>query len=722
MRDKSGSYRRPGITTTISSRAVRAHAARFRAERDTQPRRVDATVTLDSMALRVRAAAVLLLFFVGWGVLLFRAGWLAIGPDARLSERLAGQHERVVQVAPQRGSILDRMGRVLAVGVEMESVFADPTMVEDPAATADLLAPILGKDAAGLREKLSRTGTRFVWLARQVPDDVAVAVREIDVPGVRITAEAHRDYPSGSLASQALGFVGGDGQGLEGLEARFDSDLMGDVVEYRVLRDGRRRAVNYDGVLSRRSTEGHTLVLTLDHSIQHRAEMALAAAIERHQAAGGWLVVMDPRDGSLLAIASAPTFDPNDVKGVDPRLFRSKAVAEVYEPGSVMKSFVLAEVLERGLAKPTDIVYCERGAYRIGRRTVHDTHSYGDLTVDQVLQLSSNIGAAKLGERLGPAGLESALRRFGFGARTGIELREDTGLLYPSSKWSRIGFATHCFGQGMAITGIQLASAFAALVNGGEAVQPHLVAEIRDVDGAIVRRWRRGAEPRRVISEETSREVRRILGLVVLPEGTAPRAAMKEYTSGGKTGTAQKVKDGRYAKGAYVASFVGFAPLDDPRVVVLVALDEPHKGHFGGTTAAPVFREVTTHALRELGVRPDIVLPTLLDRARQAPASVLAAADEGAPESEPAEIVREAAPADLPLPVLAGPGPWEMPDLAGRSLRDVVALIGPLGVGLDLDGSGLVASQEPAPGEMLEPTGRVALLLGLPDRPAGALR
>jgi cell division protein FtsI (penicillin-binding protein 3) len=698
---RTGSYRRAGVTTG-TSRAVRAQTARLRTERETRPRRVDATVTPDSMALKARASAVLLLFFAGWGLLAVRAGYLAVAPNDRLSDRLAGQHERVVQVAPQRGSIVDRMGRALAVGVEMDSVFADPSMVEDVDAAADLLSPLLDRDGADLRARMARTDTRFVWLARQVPADVADAVRDLDVPGVRLTAEAHRDYPSGPLAAQLLGFVGTEGQGLEGLEARFDSDLMGDVVEYRVLRDGRRRPVNHEAVLSRRSTEGDTLVLTLDHSIQHRAEVSLEAAIERHEAQAGWVVVLDVHTGGILAMASSPSFDPNHFRGVDPAMFRSKAISGIWEPGSVMKPFVLAGLIDRGLVELDEKIYCERGAYRIGRRTVHDTHSYESLTPEEIIQVSSNIGTTKLAERLGPAGLEEVYRQFGFGARTGVELREEGGILHPSSSWSRIGFATHSFGQGMAVTALQLATGFAELVNGGLELQPHLVAEIRGLDGSVIGGWTPEAEPARIISEETSREIRRITGLVVEEGGTGTRAALKEYTCGGKTGTAQKVKDGRYAKGLYVSSFIGFAPRDEPRIVVLATLDEPTNKHYGGTVAGPIFREVATHALRELGVAPDKAVPSILVRAEDEDAidadDELAAIDDD--DDEP----------DLELD---GPGPWQMPDLTGRPLREAVAMLGPLGVGLELDGSGLVYEQDPAPGELLEADGRVALALAL---------
>jgi cell division protein FtsI (penicillin-binding protein 3) len=698
--NRSGPYRRPGS----QSRHIRAQTARLRAERVVRPRRVDGTLAPDGLALRARASAVLLLFFLGFAAIVARAAWLSVGPDPRLTERLAGQHERVVTVAPQRGNIVDRMGRALAVSVELDSVFGDPALVEDVSAAAELLAPLLHRDQAELQASLARVDTRFVWLARQVPGHVGEQVAALDIPGVRLTQEAHREYPSGPLAAAVLGFVGVDGTGLEGLEARFDSSLMGEAVEYRILRDGRRRPTNAEAVLSRRSTEGHTLVTTLDHSIQHRAELLLNEAVSEYRAKGGQVVVMDVRTGAILAMASAPGFDPNHFRGVDPQSFRGRPLAAVFEPGSTMKPFVVAEVLDRGLATRDETIYCEKGAYRIGRRTVHDTHPHAMLTVDEILQVSSNIGLTKLGERLGPPALEETFRKYGFGARTGIELREEKGILHPASSWSRIGAATHTFGQGLAVTGIQLTAAYAGLLNGGVSVRPHLVAEIRDTDGQVVED-RRPPPGTRLVSEKTSRALRAMLGLVVEPGGTGGRGRLDEYTSGGKTGTAQKVADGRYAPGLYVSSFVGFAPLDDPRLVVLAVLDEPQGKHYGGTVAGPIVKAVLTHALRELGVAPDRTIETVPE---------LLLAGQAVADQWGADLPAEGG--DDGLPILADEGPWAMPDLLGRPLRDAVVVLGPVSIELRLEGSGLVVEQTPAAGERLERDQVVSLALELRGR------
>ncbi len=686
----------PRRDTPTGSRAVHANARRLQRERSGRMRRVDAVVTPDAIAFRSRASAVLLVFGLVWAAILGRAAWLTLGFDQRLTDRLESQHERIVTIAPQRGSILDRLGRPLAVSVELGSVYADPSMVKDPAAAAELLAPLLDIDAAVLHARISKKG-RFVWLARQVPTRVSDAVTALGIDGIALMAESHREYPSGSLASQVLGFVGIDGNGLEGMEARYESQLMGDSFRYRVLRDGRRRATNYEAVLARRSTEGNTLVLTLDHSIQHRAEMALDAAVLRHAATGGFVIVMDVNTGGVLAAASSPRFDPNAFRGVEPQAFKNLGLSMNFEPGSTMKAFVVAEVLEAGLATPETTVYCEKGAYRIGRNVVHDTHPQEWLTLADVVKLSSNIGTVKIAEELGPARLEAVLRRFGFGSRTGIDLYgEESGILHPSAGWARITFATHAFGQGLAVTGVQMAAGYSALVNGGLQVKPHVLAEVRDRSGEVVADYRPTEPGIRLLSEETSATLRPMLGRVLEKDGTGWRAVMGEYTAGGKTGTAQKVKDGRYAPGAYVSSFIGFAPVDAPRIVTFVALDEPTNKYYGGTVAGPVFSEVTSHALRALGVAPDklgdhLALAALTD-------------DDDDDDDDDGDG------STLPELVVDGTG-WLIPDLRGLSARDAVLVLGPAGAAVQLAGTGLVSEQTPAPGAWIAEGDAVAIAL-----------
>jgi len=684
-------------------------------------RRVDGYLPPENFAISMRLSAVMFLFLLLWLLVLGRVSWLVMAPNLRLDRLLAGQHEAVIKVAPKRGSIVDRLGRPLAVSVDVQSLFADPAMVEDAEGAAELLAPFIDRDIDDIKTRLSREKSRFVWLARQLPHHVSESIRALDIPGVRLTSESKREYPSGALASQLLGFVGIDGGGLEGIEARYNDLMMGDTYQYRTFRDGRRRSVSHSAVLGRQSTEGHTLVLSIDHNIQHRAEQALGAAIERAEATAGWTLVMDVETGALLASASAPEYDPNDFRHSNTEQRRNRGLSVSFEPGSTMKAFVLAEVLEKELATPEEKVYCENGAFRIGRRTIHDTHPYGKISVSEVLKFSSNIGTAKLGERLGPPALEAMFRRFGFGKRTGIDVwGEEAGILHPSSTWSRIGFANHCFGQGMAVTGIQLTAAFSALVNGGRRVSPHIISEVRGRDGELIEDRRPDGKGEQLVSSEVSEKMRTMLGLVVEKGGTGTRAALDQYTAGGKTGTAQKVKDGRYAPNLYVSSFIGFAPRDDPRIVVLTVIDEPtNKGfrHFGGTAAGPVFKEVATYALQELGVAPD----------KQLPKKVLAERAARLLRSEEAKRSRQSVPR-LPELVAAKsdgegtPSGWLMPDLRGLSLRDAARILVPAGAQLQLQGSGLVTEQEPGPGQSFSEGQLVSLALTVGSKPESLRR
>lgn len=696
----NGRDTRPGLRTTTRRRAVEANARRLRSEQRTTRRRIDAVVTPDGIAFKARTGAVLAVFGLVWLILVGRAAQVGLGFDGRLVDRLQRQHERVVTIAPQRGSIVDRLGRPLAVSVEVGSVYADPSMIEDPEEATRLLAPVLDMEPPRLLALLSKEG-RFTWLRRQVEPHVSDAVRALGIDGVRVTPEAHREYPSGSLAAQVLGFVGTDGNGLEGLEHRYDSKLMGDQFRYTVLRDGRRRATNYEGVLARRSTEGQTLVLTLDHAIQHRAEMALDGAVERHEASGGFVIVMDVDTGALLAVASNPRFDPNSFGDFPKSTWKNQALTFNFEPGSTMKSFVAAEVLDRGLTTPDEQIYCEKGAYRIGRNTVHDDHPAGWLSMADVIKKSSNVGTIKLAERIGPAELEAMYRRFGFGSKTGVDLfGEEAGILRRSSGWARITFATHAFGQGLAVTGMQMASGYCALVNGGTKVRPHVLAQVRDTNGEVIADLRPTSKGERMISEETSATLRPLLARVLEKDGTGWRAAMGEYTAGGKTGTAQKVRDGRYARGVYVSSFIGFAPVDDPKIVTYVVLDEPTNRYYGGTVAGPVFSEVTAFALRTLGVPPDkIEEPEALVAVREADMLAREDQDEKSlgvePQSQDDDEPMLPPGEDVPELVADGAG-WLLPDLSGLSGRQVVRLLAAVGVTPVIEGTGLVSSQDPA--------------------------
>jgi cell division protein FtsI (penicillin-binding protein 3) len=669
-----------------------------------------------------RTSAVVVLFSLSIGLLCYRTVSLMVIPDPKLEKRIACQYESQVVLHPKRGTVQDRKGRELAVSVTLDSIFADPALVDDPTATAVALAPVLGMDRADLETLLGKD-RRFVWLRRQVDPAVSQQVQDLDLDGIRATPEAKRRYPNGEFASQLIGFVGLDGNGLEGLEARYDEILMGEKETYVSLRDGLRRNITPQGVVVRRSTEGHSIRLTIDRQIQYIAEEALARCVELYRPAGAFVLVMEPRSGDLLAIANAPSFDPNDFSRVDRSCYRNRGISDTFEPGSTMKPFMVAAALDLGLVTPETEFDCERGAYRIGRNTIHDTHDYDDMTVDEIMKVSSNIGSAKIAEKVGAERLHEAYVRYGFGRSTGIDLAgESAGILRGWRSWKRIGLATHAFGQGISVTGIQIAAALSAVANGGTLHQPRIIAEVRDRGGQLVDA-REPVVVDRCFDESVAAEVRRMMGLVVEEGGTGTRARLERYSCGGKTGTAQKVNSqtGRYDRTMWVSSFVGFAPLEDPDVVVVVVVDEPKGKHYGGTVAGPVFKEVASRTLQYMGVTP---LPEPIEPVDEGEAL----AEESGGAGEASQVQDGAAEDDVVGDAMADEGAElalsvdeltddldgqaAMPDLSGLTMRAAFAVLAEHEVAFQIEGSGFLVEQTPLAGAPLMEGDRVLLTFG----------
>lgn len=636
-----------------------------------------------------RARAILILFGLCFALLIYRVVTLMVLPDPQLDRSIARQYEGTVTLHPVRGPILDRNGRELAVSMTLDSIFADPALVEDPAGAAAVLAPVLDLSEQELLQKL-RLERRFVWLQRQVDPATSEAVQDLGLRGVRATPEAQRHYPNGELAGQLIGFVGVDGNGLEGLEARYDEILMGEKETYAVLRDGRRRNITPDGVLVKRSTEGHSIQLTIDRQIQFIAERALDRAVEEYTPHSALAIVMDPRNGDVLAMANVPEFDLNHFGDYERATYRNHAISDTFEPGSIMKPFLFAAALDAGMVTPGELFDCENGNYRIGRNTIHDTHDYEQLSLEEVLQVSSNIGSAKIADRLGAEALHGYYTSAGFGRSTGIDLTaESGGILRDWRSWRRIGLATHAFGQGVSVTGVQLAAALSALANGGTLYRPRIIDEVRDRDGNLVD----APEPvvvDHVFTADAAALVRGMMGLVVEEGGTGTRARLDHYTCGGKTGTAQKVNSetGRYDRSMWVSSFTGFAPLEHPRVVVVVVVDEPHGAHYGGTVAGPVFKEIATRSLQTLGVPPMETSYAELPL-EPVPEPALEPVEGGALVMLVEDLTDGVTDAQL------------MPDLQGMTVRSALRALGDRAVELRVEGSGLLAEQTPPAGAPL---------------------
>ena len=596
--------------------------------------------------IRVRMGVLCGVMGVSLGVIVASAYRVQVEDGAAWRELAEKQRQRRLHVEPKRGSIYDRSGQPLGVSVEVPSVVADVVEllhgVDDGAQTVVLkdaavrLGAALSMDSNQVYEKLA-TRRRFIWLKRRASGDEAAAIRDLADPkkqakpirGVTIEGEGHRYYPGRELLGPVLGFVAPDGQGKDGLELALDEELRGRVEEVRGLRDRGGHLLFEGGQVNEQALAGHDVTLTIDSAIQHLVQQELDAAMRTYEPKGGAAVVMDPSTGELLAIASTPGYNPNDYSESDPDARRDRAVTDRFEPGSVMKVFTMTAALTQGVIKPTETIYCEHGTYQVGNVVIHDTHINDYLTPTQILAKSSNIGALKIGLRLGEPGLYAALRRFGFGETTGLPLPgEASGVLRPKGRpWFDVETANASFGQGLSVTTVQLAAAMSAIANGGKLLEPILVKRVTTSGGDVVREGtmhvRREAAPAHV-----TKLMAEMLTAVTEEGGTGVEAAVPGFRVAGKTATAQKVDPatGKYSPDHFTASFVGFVPAEKPRLVIAVVLDEPMIGHYGGDLAGPIFRRVAEATLRYLGATPNDASKTIaVTRAGDPADKVLAA-------------------------------------------------------------------------------------------------
>ncbi len=551
---------------------------------------------------RVRRYVAVIAFMAGFAVVLFQLVNLHVLQAAKLSLKADRQHRKVVHVEGARGTIVDRNGKVLAMNVEVPSVFGMPALLDDPAKLARDLATVLHVRPGDIKKKL-QSDRRFVWIARKLDPEQGRKVHSLRQQGLGVIMERRRYYPKGPMLSHVLGFAGIDNQGLEGLELRYESYLRGKKQMVVLQRDGLGRAVFPTRPEPQLPVTGHSTTLTIDEVIQYIAEKELEDAVTKTGAKRGVLIIMEPRTGAVLAMALTPRFDPNAVRGLTPHRWRNRALTDVYEPGSTMKMFLAAAALEEGTASSETMIYGENGRMTVANTIIHDHDESGWMTFAQVIQRSSNIGAVKVAMSVGEERLYRYLRAFGFGDRTEIDLPgESAGLVKAPPRWGKRTLASMAIGQEIAVTPIQLVTAAAAIANGGWLMKPFLVSEIREASGKIVFQ----ATPqirRRPVSPETIQTLGHILEGVVA-HGTGTRASVLGYRVAGKTGTAQKIdpETRSYSATRFVASFVGYVPADDPRLTILVVIDEPRTESWGGAVAAPVFRRVAERVLRYLGV------------------------------------------------------------------------------------------------------------------------
>jgi cell division protein FtsI (penicillin-binding protein 3) len=701
------------------------------------------------------------LFLLWAGLVCGRLVQLQIFRYGDLQQHAIRQQQRTIEVAPKRGIIYDRQGHELAMSILVDSVFAVPSEIPDPATAAALLGRILKSDPAELRARFQASRT-FTWVARKLDAEAAERIRSLNLRGIYFQKEPKRFYPKRELAAQILGYVGMDDEGLSGVERAYEERLQGRPGQMLISVDARKR---WFGRVEREPEPGENVVLTLDESIQYIAEKELDAAMKQTHAAAGTVIVQNPHTGEVLALANRPTFNPNWSRGLKPEQLKNRAVSDVYEPGSTFKIVTLSAALDQKLTTPDDLVDCQMGSIVVGGMRIRDHRPFGVLKVSDVLARSSDVGAIKIGLRLGEERLDHYIRAYGFGAQTGIELPGETrGLAKPVSRWSKVSIGAISMGQEIGVSPLQLVSMVSTIANDGVWTAPRIVAattEPRSTPQMVVFH---PAQQRRVVSPLTAAEMRRMLeGVVENPHGTGKKAVLEGYTSAGKTGTAQKVDPatGTYSRTKYIASFAGFAPVNNPAITVVVILDSPAGLHQGGQVSAPVFQRVAQQVLAYLHAPHDLDLPKqrqLLLASREVNDDDLAESSPdrlGAPlemQAEPkpfmpatgaaaqpsvaqlepaAEIVRSLAPQpdalpsppavpDTPLPLPSRgtvvldveQGGIVVPSFLGKPLRSVVESAENSGLEVDAIGSGVATEQSPAAGSHVPAGAHVAVRFG----------
>ncbi len=632
-----------------------------------------------SRANRVRLGVTKILFLVAFLIVGGRAFQLQILQGEKLKRLGERQHLKEWIVLPKRGAVFDRSGEPLALSLEAQSVYARPRRIVDLGAVTRGLSQILHLRVADVKQKLD-TDKPFVWIKRQVTPREAEQIQALNAEGIGMFYEPRRYYPQGQMAGQLLGFVGRDSEGLEGLELRYNDYIRGEPGSSVTERDALGRRVLVQGVTGVQIPPGGDIHLTLDTSIQHLTEKELEATITKYRAKAGVAIVMDPGTGEVLALANYPSFNPNNFSQQSSQQKRNRAVTDTYEPGSTFKTVLAAAVLEEGVVHKNDLFFCENGKYAYAGRIIHDTHPHGWLPFYKILQVSSNIGFTKVADKLKKERFFKYIEKFGFGRPTGVDMPgEVAGLLRPPPAWSAIDLATHAFGQGISATPIQMVTAYAAIANGGFLMRPYVVRRVVSPKGEILLE-NQPHVVRRVISEKTARGLAAMLKGVTNEGGTGVMASVEGFEVAGKTGTAQKADlvHGGYAARRHVASFIGFVPADEPRLVLMVLVDEPELNVYGGVVAAPAFRNIARGALRHFAVAPDKadVIPT---------------------------AIREMDGSKQPMPkkadgIAAAGTPGAAPDFVGLSLREAVEKARHLNLKVKMHGNGYVVKQSPEPG------------------------
>lgn len=658
-----------------------------------------------------RRALFIAIGLLAWMLLIgARLVQLQIGQHDDFTARARNQQLSAIDTSPTRGQVLDRQGRELARSIDTESFFADAREITDPNDTAKRIASVTGQDRDELSRRLAaaiEAKKQFVWISRRLDNDLANRLDKMELKGVYSRKESKRYYPNDSLAAHVLGFVGSEQIGLGGVEQSYNEKIRGEGGKVYLEMDRERHAFESYEV---QPNPGQTVVLTIDQTIQYRTEQALGAAVERAHAKSGTAIVMDPQTGEILALANAPSFDPNQPQKDSAEARANNALQTIYEPGSTFKVVAYSAAIEKGLVRPEDKIDCQMGQITVAGRLIHDHKPFGVLTIADALAQSSNVGAIKLGLLVGDESMYDFMKRLGFGSRTGIDLAgESAGLLRTLARWQPSSIGSLAMGQEIGVTPLQMATAYCVLANDGMLVKPHVVRELRSSDGTVV--FQTKVEARRALKPETTAALRNMLEGVTL-HGTARKAQLDGYTAAGKTGTAQKIdpKTHTYSATKFIGSFVGFAPVSRPAVVIIVVIDEPEGAYHGGDVAAPVFREIAEQILPDLSVSPDVEM--------KPGTQLIAQTSQPSPQKvKEAQLQIEAREATLPrvaarsfsgqtkevVFAVATKRAALMPDLRGQSVRDVMRMCQQLGLRLEARGEGHALRQVPEPGAEVDP-------------------
>jgi cell division protein FtsI (penicillin-binding protein 3) len=644
--------------------------------------------------------------------------------------RAERQQQHIVEISPKRADILDRNQQELAMSTSLDSCFAVPAEIADNDLAARLLGQVVGLPPDEISARLSSSHS-FVWIARKLPPAQVARIRQLNLRGIYFQKENQRFYPKRDLAASVLGYVDIDEKGLGGIEYQLDNRIRSKASRMMILTDAHNRW--YESADKAPET-GSSVILTIDENIQFIVEKELATAIEQTHAKTGTVLIQDPSNGEILAMASWPKFNPN-APGSSPAEARmNRAVGALYEPGSVFKIVTLSAAIDQGITTPGEVVDCQMGAIYIAGHRIRDHKAYGLLTVSQILAHSSDVGAIKIGLRLGAPKFYEYIRAYGFGEATGVDLPgENKGLLRHVENWTAVSVGSISMGQEVGVTPLQMINAVSAIANGGLLYRPHVVLALRR--GSQVEQESQ-PQPRRVVRETTAAAMRAMLEGVVL-NGTGTKAQLDGYTSAGKTGTAQKIDPatGRYSATQLIASFVGFAPINNAAVTILVQLDSPVGLHEGGSVAAPVFKRIAEQVLPYLNVPHDIpVSRTTLRAARRSqvsdtadvsdfdPGQLSSSALSDSAQTEPIPAAVLPVSAAAPTVELAEGGGISVPDLTGKTVRQVTEICIQLGVNPVLVGAGTVQEQSPPPDTTVRRGASIIFRFGRPALTHAELR